>query len=154
MAYKYAYDCEEREVARAKLATNRNMWKLMLLNFVTLGFYSIAFFIPLSYDLDKVAPKRDGTRTMNYLLAHIVACFSFGIVVDIWHYNIAERIEEALARRKIDCDFETKDFWSWFILGSFILVGPFVYFHKLCKAMNLLCADYNENPVITDGSNN
>ena len=27
--------------------------------------------------------------------------------------------------------------------GSFILVGEFVYFHKLCTAMNLLCEDYN-----------
>ena len=29
------------------------------------------------------------------------------------------------------------------IIGSFIFVGPFVYIHKLCKAMNLLSEDYN-----------
>jgi hypothetical protein len=57
-------------------------------------------------------------------------------------------VEEALEKRKIEYDFGTGDFWGWFLFGSFILVGPFVYFHKLYKAMNLLCASYNENPVL------
>ena len=35
------------------------------------------------------------------------------------------------------------DFRGWYFLGSFIFVGPFVYFHKLCTAMNLLCEDFN-----------
>lgn len=63
--------------------------------------------------------------------------------MDIWHYQIAERIEDALGKRNIDYDFGKKDFW---LLGSLILIGPFVYFHKLCKAMNFLCEHYNENP--------
>ena len=36
-------------------------------------------------------------------------------------------------------------FWGWGILGSLILVGPFIYTHKLLTAMNLLSADYNVN---------
>jgi hypothetical protein len=39
--------------------------------------------------------------------------------------------------------FGTSSFWGWYFLGSFIFIGPFVYFHKLCTAMNLLCEDYN-----------
>ena len=57
MAYKYPYDYEEREYKAPKLRTDRKMWKLILLNILTLGIYSFAFFIPLSFDLDKVAPK-------------------------------------------------------------------------------------------------
>lgn len=34
---------------------------------------------------------------------------------------------------------------AWCILGSLILVGPFIYTHKLLTAMNLLSADYNVN---------
>lgn len=152
MANYYQYDYEaqqkEKEYKPVNLQTNRKMWKLMLFNVLTLGLYSIFFFIPLSFDIDKVAPRRDGERTMNYLLAHILAAFTFSIVVDIWHYNIASRIEEALSVRKINYDFSTNDFWLWFLFGSFILVGPFIYFHKLCTAMNLLCESYNANPMI------
>ncbi len=147
MAYRYAYDYEEKEYKAPKLETNRSMWKLMLLNILTLGVYSIIFFIPFSFDLDKIAPKSDHSKTMNFLFAYIFSLFTFSIVIVIWHYHIAVRVEEALSERNIDCEFGTKDFWIWYFLGSFILVGPFVYFHKLCKAMNLLCEDYNEKAV-------
>ncbi len=146
MAYKYPYGHEDEEYTPPKvvLETSRSMWKLMILNVLTLGVYSIIFFIPLSFDLDKVSPRRDGEKTTNYLLAHILALFTFSIVIDIWHHHIAKRIEEALGERDIDYNFGTGDFWKWFLLGSLIFVGPFVYFHKLCKAMNLICEDYNQ----------
>ena len=150
--YDYEAQRKEREYKPAKLKTNRQMWKLMLFNVLTLGLYSILFFIPLSFDIDKVAPKRDGEKTMNYLWAHILAYFTFSIVVDIWHYHIAKRIEEALSAREIEYEFGTRDFWIFFVLGSFFLVGPFVYFHKLCTAMNFLCESYNEDPMINKAS--
>ncbi len=148
MAYKYAYDNEEKEYIPPKLATNRSMWKLMLLNIVTLGIYSIIFFIPFSFDLDKAAPKRDHSKTLNFIFVYILGLLTFSIAIVVWHYQIAERVEEALCRRKIDYEFGTGDFWSWYVLGSLILIGPFVYFHKLCTAMNLLCEDYNNNPLV------
>ena len=148
MAYKYAYGYEEKEYKPPKLQTNRSMIKLMILNILTLGIYSIVFFIPFSYDLDKVAPKRDRSKTMNYIFAYLLAIFTFSIVLVIWHYQIAKRVNEALERRNIDYSFGMTDFWGWYFFGSFIFVGPFVYFHKLCKAMNLLCESYNEKPII------
>jgi hypothetical protein len=74
--------------------------------------------------------------------------FTFSIVLLVWHYHIAGRVNEALAKRKISYEFGTDSFWTWYFFGSLILIGPFVYFHKLCKAMNLLCAHYNEKPII------
>lgn len=143
MAYEYNYDREEVRYKPTLLKTNRNVWKLIVLSVVTLGIYPIFFFIPLAFDLDKAAPRRDGKRTMNYLLAFILSLFTFSIVIDIWHYLVADRIEDALAEQKIAYDFGTGTFWGWLILGSLILVGPFVYMHKLCRAMNLLCENYN-----------
>ena len=116
----------------------------MLFSILTLGLYAIFFFIPFSFDIDKVAARHDGERTMNYLWAHILAVFTYSIVLDVWHFQIARRIEDALSERDIDYDFGTKDFWLWFILGSFILVGPVIYYHKLCTAMTHLCKAYNE----------
>ncbi len=148
MAYKYNYDTEEVQFKETKLPTNRSSLKYWIFSFLTCGFYTIFFFIPFSFDIDKIAPKRDGTKTFNYIAAWVCAWFTGSIALLIWLYHITERIEEALEKRKIDYDFSTDDFWGWHIAASFILIGPFVFFHKLCKAMNLLCADYNERPNI------
>ena len=148
MAYRYSYDDEEKVYTPPKLKTDRSMWKLMLLNILTLGIYSIVFFMPFSYDLDKIAPTKDRSRTMSYLVAYLISCFTCSIVLIFWHHQIASRVEEALAKRQIPYSFGTGTVWAWYFFGSFILIGPFIYFHRLCKAMNLLCADYNERPVI------
>ena len=149
MAYKYAYDYDEKPYQPPKLKTNRSMWKLILLNVLTLGFYSFFFFIPFSIDLDKIAPKRDGTKTMNYFWAAILASLTFSVVLLLWFHNITERIEEAMSKRSITYSFGAGTFWGWCVLGSLILVGPFIYYHKLCRAMNLLCEHYNEHPDFT-----
>ena len=148
-SYVYSYD-KEKEIERSKLPTNRNMWKLVILTILTLGIYSIIFFIPFSFDLDKVAPKRDRSKTLNYVFAYVLSLFTFALVLDIWHYQVAARVEEGLERRKIDYQFTRTDFWLWLVVGSYFLVGPFIYYHKLCRAMNLLCADYNERPIIPE----
>ena len=143
-SYKYTYDNEEVEYKERKLNTNRNIWKLLILRVLTLGIYEIIFFIPFAFDLDKAAPKRDRSKTMNYLFAAIMAFFTMSIVLLVWHYHVAERVEQALSERNIKYDFGTNDFWGWYFFGSLILVGPFIYYYKLCKAMNLICEDYNK----------
>ncbi len=147
MAYPYDNDYEAATMAKAykrtDLKTDRKMWKLVLFNVLTFGIYSIFFFMPFSFDIDKVAPKRDGTKTLSFIFAFVLSLFTMNIVMIAWHYQIAVRVEEALKERNIDYDFATGDWWCWYFFGSFILFGPFVYFHKLCKAMNLLCKDYN-----------
>ena len=149
MAYKYSYGYEEeKKYEPPKLPTNRSVWKLAILSILTLGVYTIFFFIPLASDLNKVDPKRGREKTMNYFTAWLIGLFTFSFGLALWHYHIAGHIEEALDRRKIRYYFSTGDFWGWYIFGSFILIGPFVYFYKLCKAMNLLCASYNEKPVL------
>ena len=148
MAYPYNVDYEEKKYEPPKLKTDRNVWKYIILNTLTLGVYGIFFFMPLSFDIDKVAPKKDRTKTMNFLWAYVLALFTMSIVLLVWHYHIAERIEEALSKRGIVYEFGTGTFWSWYFFGSFILIGPYVYIYKLCKAMNLLCEDYNKRPDI------
>ena len=147
--YKFDHDYEAQQMKYEEpmLKTDRKMWKLVLLHFVTLGIYSIFFFTPFSDDIDRIAPRSDRSKTFNYLPAFVLSIFTYSIVLDVWHYQMARRVEEAIEVRRIDYEFGTKDFWCWFILGSFILVGPFVYLHKLCKAMNMLCEDYNEKDL-------
>lgn len=145
MAYKYPYDEEKVEYKPQPLRTDRKMWKLMLFSFLTLGIYSFTFFLPISYELEKVSPTRERGKMMNYGIAYLISLFTFSAVMIFWQHELASRIEEALADRGIESDFSMGDFWGWYFFGSFIIVGPYIYFHKLCTAMNLLCEDYNKS---------
>ena len=150
MAYKYSYDEQEVKYTPPILKTTRSVLKLIVLSVLTLGLYSIFFFIPFSFDLDKVNPRRDGSKTFNYLWAFLLSLFTASIVLVFWHHEIATRVEEALYKRHIEYEFGTRSFWGWYFFGSFIIIGPFIYLHKLCQAMNLLCASYNANPTIEE----
>ena len=151
MAYRYPYDDEEKAYVPQKLETDRNMWKLVIFSILTLGIYLIVFFIPFSFDLDKISPKPDRSKTMNFLFVYILSIFTLSIAMLCWHYQIAQRVEEALEKRDIRYNFGTNDFWTLQIFGSLFLgIGTFVSLHKLCRAMNLLCADYNEKPYVVE----
>lgn len=88
--------------------------------------------------------RRDGRRTMHYLLmVFLVGWITLGVGWLVWGHRITARVGGELRARGIAYDLGAADFWLWDILGACIIVGPFVYTHKLLTAMNLLSADYN-----------
>lgn len=127
-----------------QLKTNRGLLKFILLSIVTLGIYSIVYFSSISTDINIIASRYDGRKTMHFcLLFFIVAPITFGIGAIVWYHKMSARIGAELARRGIGYSFGAGSFWGWSVLGSLILIGPFVYIHKLSTAMNLLARDYN-----------
>ena len=128
----------------AQLKTNRGMIKTILLSIITFGIYSIVFYSNISTDINLIASRYDGRKTMHYcLLLFIVAPLTLGIGAVVWSHRLCTRIGYELYRRGIAYRFSAGAFWGWCVLGSLIGIGPFVFLHKLCKAMNLLSADYN-----------
>ncbi len=126
--------------------TNYGMLKIILLSMITFGIYGLVVFSNMSTDINVIASKYDGKKTMHYcLLVFIFSWLTFGIAPIVWYHRISARIGKELARRGISYSFGAGSFWGWNVLGSLIVVGPFVYLHKLCKAMNLLGADYSVN---------
>lgn len=128
-----------------QLKTNRGWLKLILLSLITFGIYGIVFYTKLANDVNTIASRYDGKKTMHYcLLMFVIAPITCGIAGIVWCHRISARIGNELSRRGIAYKFGAGSFWGWNVLGSFLFgVGPFVYLHKLCKSMNLLCADYN-----------
>ena len=55
------------------------------------------------------------------------------------------RIGAELGRRGINYSFGASDYWLWNVVGSLIVVGPFIFFNKLFTAMNMLSENYNVN---------
>ena len=127
-----------------QLKTNKGLLKTILLSIITFGIYGLVVMSSVSNDINVVASRYDGKKTMHFcLLAFIVTPFTLGIGAIVWYHKISARIGAELQRRGIDYKFGAGHFWLWSFLGSFILIGPFVYMHKLLKAVNLMNADYN-----------
>ena len=129
-----------------QLKTNRGLLKFILLSLITLGIYPLVVMSVISTDINVIASRYDGKKTMHFcLLAFIFTGLTLGIAPIVWYHRISKRIGNELTRRGIGYSFGAGTFWGWNVLGSLIGIGPLVYTHKLFKAMNLLCADYNVN---------
>ena len=129
-----------------QLKTNRGLLKLILLSMITFGIYAIVVYCSISNDINVVASRYDGKKTMHYaLLIFLVTPITLGIAAVVWFHKISNRIGGELKRRGVDYAFSAADYWLWGVLGALIIVGPFVYAHKMCVAMNELSKHYNIN---------
>lgn len=129
-----------------QLKTNRGLGKYIIFSIITLGIYPLVFMSSISNDVNVVCSRYDGKKTMHYcLLFFIVAPITLGIANFVWAHKISNRIGAELKRRGIGYSFGASDYWLWNILGSLIIVGPFIYMHKLAAAMNALNTNYNVN---------
>ncbi|MCD7101632.1 DUF4234 domain-containing protein [Pseudoclavibacter sp. 13-3] len=128
-----------------QLPTNRGLLVFILLSIVTLGIYSIVVMTKIGGEINTVASRHDGRRTINFLLVlFLLGWLTGGIFTLIWYHLLSERIGVELRRRGLARQFGASDFWLWNVLGSLIIVGPYVYMYQLLHAMNDLNADYNQ----------
>ena len=128
-----------------QLKTNRGLLKFILLSIITLGIYGIVVMSEISTDINTIASRYDGKKTMHYcLVLFVFSWLTLGIVPLVWSHRLSHRIGAELSRRGIAYKFGAGTLWGWGKLGMLNLVGPFVYTHKLLQSMNLLCADFNQ----------
>lgn len=127
-----------------QLKTNRGLLKMVLLSALTFGIYGLVVMSDVSSDINIIASRYDGKKTMHFcLLTFVFSWLTLGVAPLVWYHRISARIGSELNRRGLGYAFGAGSFWGWNILGALILVGPLVYTHKLLKAMNLLAEDYN-----------
>jgi len=127
-----------------QLKADRNFIMYFLLSFVTCGIYSIIMMYGITEDLNTIASRHDGKKSMNYILVILLSLVTFGIYAFVWYHGISNRIGDEIKRRGIkDHVFSSNTFWGWYVLGSLIAVGPIVYMIKFFEAINALAADYN-----------
>ena len=128
-----------------QLRTHRGLTKMFFLSLITFGIYPLVVESHISEELNLVASRHDGRRTMHFCLIYFIfSWLTLGIAPLVWYHRTSDRMGDELKRRQIDYSFGALDFWLWCIIGSLIFIGPFVYIHKRMKAMNLINADYNQ----------
>lgn len=97
-------------------------------------------------DINTVCSRYDNKKTMNFWLLFFVATpLTLGIASFVWMHRVCNRVGIELYRRGISEYIGADTFWLWCILGSSIIVGPFIFMYKLIKCVNLINEDFNEN---------
>lgn len=128
-----------------QLPTARGLGKMFFLSILTLGIYPTVIWSRIVTELNIAASRHDGERTMSYFGMLLLAPFTLMIYPLVWLHSFCRRIGTELKRRGIGYEFGASTFWLWNVLGSLIIVGPFVFVHKLMKAMNKINRDFNIN---------
>lgn len=126
-----------------QLPTNRGLVKLFFFSLLTLGIYDLIFCCRFGEDTNIIASRYDGKKTMHFLLMTLLTVLTCGIAGLVWWHRLSSRIGNELKRRGIYYSFGAGSFWLWNTLGLLIIIGPIVYFGKLCRALNLLSENYN-----------
>ena len=138
------HNSEESSRPTCQLKTNRSLAKMFFLGLITFGIYDIVAMSEISVSINKIATRHDSKKTMHYcLLFFVFSWLTLGIGIFVWYHRLSQRIGIELQKRGIEYKMSASSFWGWGIFGALILVGPFIYLHKLATSMNLLSADYN-----------
>ncbi|MCI7456615.1 DUF4234 domain-containing protein [Actinomyces urogenitalis] len=135
-------------MAANSFTTSRSLIGYLIASFFTFGLYSLYRWSEISSTINAIASRYDGRKTMHYLLlAFIVAPLTLGIGYFVWSHNICGRIGAEAARRGRPGMLSSADFWLWMVLGSLIIVGPFVYCYRVFQAMNFISESYNTQGI-------
>ena len=127
-----------------KLPEGRNLAKMVLFGLLTLGIYPTVIWSRIVTELNIAASRNDSKRTMPYFGMLILAPVTLSVFLFVWMHQFCNRVGKQLELRQCEFRFNAKDFWIWGVLGSLILVGPFVFTHKLMHSMNLINKHYNK----------
>ena len=128
-----------------QLPTRRSLAKMFFLGILTLGIYPMTIWFRLVTELNIAASRYDGERTMSCFGVMVLTPITLGIYPIVWIHGLCHRIGAELKRRELLYEFGASTFWLWNVLGALILVGPFIFTHKLMKSMNLINSDFNVN---------
>lgn len=79
------------------LPTNRKVWKIWLLSFITLGIYGIVVMFAMGKETN-IACVEDGKHTRNFWGALLLTLITFGIYGFVWYYQWASREYEYLGK--------------------------------------------------------
>ena len=121
----------------------RGLVSLILLSMVTFGIYGLYWYYKLAKDVNTIC-EGDGKKTAGLLKLILLGIITFGIYTIIWIYMLGDRLQDNAQKYNLTFKESGGTILLWFLLGSFIIVGPFVALHIIIKNTNALAAEYNK----------
>ena len=96
----------------------RNIALAIILSIVTCGIYPLVMWSRMSVEINMVASRYDGKRTMHFLWMPVIGALTLGIYMLVWLHNLCDRIGNELKRRQVNYKFSAASFWLWnFVYG-------------------------------------
>jgi hypothetical protein len=86
----------------------------------------------------------DGKKTWGVLAYLFFGLITFGIYDLVWLYMVGDRLYDNARRYNLTFKEGGGAVLLWFLLGGFIIVGPFVAMHIIFKNTNALADEYNK----------
>jgi len=119
-----------------KLNSQRSFIVVLLLNIITFGIYGCYLIYAMAREVN-LACAADGKKTNGLIVMFLLSIITFGIYSFIWLFQISNRMKNAGA------NIDGGNILLWNILGSFIIVGPFIAMYKIINALNFVNDHYN-----------
>lgn len=108
------------QTPKLRLPMKRSLVKMIFLGIITFGIYPMVIWSRLVSEVDLVASRYDGERSMPFFGMLMLSPLTLGIHSLVWTNKLCRRIGAELQRRSIAYNFGTKDFWLWAFLLSLI----------------------------------
>ena len=101
-----------------QLPVKRSLVKMIFLGLLTFGIYPLVIWSRLTSEVNLVASRYDGKRSMPFLGMLMLSPLTLGIHSLVWMNKLCNRIGDELLRRGAEFSFSAKDFWIWaFLMG-------------------------------------
>lgn len=128
-----------------KLTTDRNFILALLLNFVTLGFYSWYLIYSFARETN-IACKEDGRNTTGLLLYILLTIVTLGIYSIVWECMWISRCNAYLAKNNKPQGLQLSTYLLTVFLLGFLTLGIMflVVFYKRLELQNSVNRTYNE----------
>lgn len=127
---------------------DRSFVAWFFLNLITGGIYGLVVMYFIVSDVNEICSPRDGKKTHSYLLmVFLFSWLTLGIYPLVWWHGFSNRVGDALQSRGYPRMLSAGTFWGWNVLGSLILVGPWIFDYKMLQAINTLAADANNRGI-------
>jgi len=121
----------------------RGLLGLILLSLITFGIYGLYWIYKLAKDVNAICDG-DGKKTGGLLKYLLLGLITFGIYDLVWVYMLGDRLQDNAQKYNITIKESGGTVLLWLILGSLIIIGPFIALHIIIKNTNALAEEYNK----------
>ena len=125
------FDFEQNKAPKIQLPTKRGLGKMILFGILTAGIYPVVIWSRLAGEVNMVASRYDGERSVSFFGMLMLAPLTCGIHSLVWMHKLCRRIGAELQRRNVNSTFGAKAFWLWYMLvgtlsGIFTSAGSYL----------------------------
>jgi hypothetical protein len=125
------------------MVKKRGLVSYILLSMITGGIYGWWRIHVLARDMNLMC-EGDGKKTRGFLAFLFFGLITLGIYDLVWLYMAGDRLRDNAKRYNLEFKEGGGAILLWLLLGSLIIVGPFIAWHIIFKNTNALADEYNK----------